>query len=569
MAAVSYNVAATFPAGTVVGVYGTQPETDTPVGPQITSGTVASNGTLALDLTEGFEYWLAAQVSSVWRQLNVYVPLPSDTGGGIDDADLAAEAATRAAADTALANADVEIAADVAVLKEAPLNVKAVEFGAEGDGTTNDTAAIQLALTTAAAATAGRGHVYVPPGEYDIYDEITASKNVAVECAGSWATVFTCKESDAGLRFDHDVSGALGRGPKSGGFRINMAETSLLGLELTHGVNISFEDIRIDSPAAQGVAMLMLDCQNCDFDGLDMEAKGGGEGPAGTRGLVLDSGASGNNFYGFRANEFMGPHVSFRHTAEAGSGVDQPRNNWFWGNMIERTTTSTSNNNTPYLIYFRAGAHNGFVGGNVSGTTDDADPGVNYPLVRIDNAGDTGPGAPTATRMFFREVTFNGELFSGPTRRALVFETSGSYMYGSVESCTFGNIRHLMSFDNSNHQMKEQGNFVDEAVTSRYLGTSSFQRANFISTTSGTLDTNRGQTKYFYAGGSADLTTVTNEVESGYTITVEFYASRTVKNATDNIMLSGGADMAATDNDMLRLVYDGDGYWHEIGRCIK
>ena len=59
-------------------------------------------------------------------------------------------------------------------------------YGARGDGTTDDTAAIQAAATAAGAA--GGGRVYLPPGTYKITSRITLYSNVEVEMSSD-ATV--------------------------------------------------------------------------------------------------------------------------------------------------------------------------------------------------------------------------------------------------------------------------------------------------------------------------------------------------------------------------------------------
>ncbi len=461
---------------------------------------------------------------------------------------------------------DLEDRLYAARLEGLPLNVTHSDYGADPTGVADSTNAINDALGDVNPGE--KGIVYIPPGTYKITDPLTVKEGVALVGAGSYATVINCASADSKVYFDQSVGG--GRGPLSGGFRINMAETATTGMQLDLCVNRSFDDIRIDSPAANGTALLLNDAQNCCFTGIDLEAKGGGEGPAGTRGLVFDMGASGNNFYGFRCNEFMGPHVSYRMTAAAWSGVDMPRHNWLWGVMIERTTTSTAGNNKPCLIYHRAGDNNGICGGNISGTTDDADPATEYALVEMNNSGDTGPGAKTCTRPIFRDLKFNGEIWSG-TRRAIGFDCNGTFFYGLVEGCTVGNVRYMMRLTSeSSHCMREQNNFVDELVTSRYTGSSAYMRANFTSTTGGTITPRRGQVRYFYAGGAADLTTVNpSAVETGFVATLEFYASRTVKHGTGNIYLAGTADFSATANDILRLVYDGAGGWHECGRTVK
>lgn len=55
--------------------------------------------------------------------------------------------------------------ADIAVIKEAPLNAQAAEFGAIGQGTV-DTAALQAFLTAVANPNTGKGHGIIPTGHY-------------------------------------------------------------------------------------------------------------------------------------------------------------------------------------------------------------------------------------------------------------------------------------------------------------------------------------------------------------------------------------------------------------------
>ena len=83
-------------------------------------------------------------------------------------------------------------------------NVK--EFGAKGDGTTDDTSAIQAAIT-AAAATGGR--VVFPPGVY-LVSNLTGASNVQLWGAGASATtVSTNNVEGTTLRFKSGSSGDM------------------------------------------------------------------------------------------------------------------------------------------------------------------------------------------------------------------------------------------------------------------------------------------------------------------------------------------------------------------------
>lgn len=72
-------------------------------------------------------------------------------------------------------------------------------YGAAGDGTTNDTTAIQNAINAAIAA--GGGTVYLPPGSYKITTVLTLGGNIHLRGAGRWASVILAVGC-SGLTYD-------------------------------------------------------------------------------------------------------------------------------------------------------------------------------------------------------------------------------------------------------------------------------------------------------------------------------------------------------------------------------
>lgn len=79
-------------------------------------------------------------------------------------------------------------------------NVKASTYGAVGDGSTDDTSAIQAAATAASAA--GGGTVYFPPGTYKVTSGLTFAAGVTIQGASSSAsTIAFAGTFNVGIQF--------------------------------------------------------------------------------------------------------------------------------------------------------------------------------------------------------------------------------------------------------------------------------------------------------------------------------------------------------------------------------
>lgn len=99
-----------------------------------------------------------------------------------------------------------------------PVNVKGAAFGAIGDGTTDDTAAIQAAINAVGAA--GGGVVYFPPGSYKTTSTVTLAQNVSLvgsnpfygyTAGSSKTTLITCSTSGVTI-IDTPTTGVTGCG---------------------------------------------------------------------------------------------------------------------------------------------------------------------------------------------------------------------------------------------------------------------------------------------------------------------------------------------------------------------
>lgn len=83
------------------------------------------------------------------------------------------------------------------------LNVK--DFGAVGDGTTDDTAAIQAAITAV-----GAGRLYFPPGTYKITSTLNMARYLTIEGAGYKSSIISYNGTGAGLKMASTINTSTG-----------------------------------------------------------------------------------------------------------------------------------------------------------------------------------------------------------------------------------------------------------------------------------------------------------------------------------------------------------------------
>lgn len=145
-------------------------------------------------------------------------------------------------------------------------NVKDPAYGAVGNGSTDDTAAIQAALD--AAQTAGGGIVFFPKGTYPIGSALTVAAGVSLLGAGPGASVIALNV-DAGSGMLSFAASALGQSVDSLGFVPSVA-TSRASILTNNGTRLTVRNCNFGSSTYSGSlscghANTTIDIDNCTF----------------------------------------------------------------------------------------------------------------------------------------------------------------------------------------------------------------------------------------------------------------------------------------------------------------
>lgn len=200
-------------------------------------------------------------------------------------------------------------------------------FGATGDGVTDDTAAIQAAIDSI-RSTAARGTVLAPRGEYLITGKIEIPYNVNLIGQGGSAgfgantagTQFIAGHADAQLCFGETDEDYGGLGGYSGHFAMNgmdLADRVDGFLYIYRVVGRTFMDICVYDTAGDGVHMAIG--QNCTFISLDIETIGG-------TGLTLDRGVGNYKFVRCEIASCGDYHLKSVQTTDPGDNPYYTRN---------------------------------------------------------------------------------------------------------------------------------------------------------------------------------------------------------------------------------------------------
>ena len=335
------------------------------------------------------------------------------------------------------------------MIADAAVNVK--DFGAVGDGVTDDTTAIQAALTyatpsssTTFVATGGKS-VHLPAGKYKISGELSIPAFVNLIGEGKGLSTIVC--STSGSKVKYSDRSTTNRGGLSKGFTIDGNDISTNPLFIGLAVEREFSDIDVVDSAADG--LIIEAAQNCVFTACGFQHNGS----AGTgSNIAIDYGAGNNRFVGCEINRGAQNNVRFRQSGTSPSGAfTVPTQNRFYGCMIERFDDESNFNAT---IFHGNGRLNKFDKCDISctGVTSTS----NLPLVKMERT-DTGKASSL--------LSFDSCSFSGTASYTTVFDGQGAS--GATISAQFTGYNffenHSKVFRINDHIIVDIDKFLDSS----------------------------------------------------------------------------------------------------------
>lgn len=240
-----------------------------------------------------------------------------------------------------------------------------VDYGAAGDSSTDDYAAIVAAIT---AATPTKGTVVFPPslGDYMISAGLDIPDGVSLQSYGGPVTLKASQSMDWMVRVDYTISIVGNRKGRIIGLVLDGNSLADIGWYIGLGVQRYWE--RCDATGCNDTGWLLNGTQNCVFVACDTEDNGDGAHPNGG-GMRLNHGAGNNLFlrgeYNRNADHQLVICDSDAIDAEvafpAGTFAAGPTSNHWLGCVFERAAATTTSQ-----IYVRAGKDNQWLGCNIA-----------------------------------------------------------------------------------------------------------------------------------------------------------------------------------------------------------
>ena len=216
------------------------------------------------------------------------------------------------------------------------------DYGATGNGVTDDTAAIQAAINAASAASTN-GRVVLPAGTYAISDPLTISADgVALLGMAGWAqTVILCTTADSGIVVDKG-GGAITYQAEIGNLCIGGNSQGTTGLKLVNANESVFHDILLVNTVTQAIQLQGDYCGLNSYERIAIDVA-----TTNAIGVSVEGGI--NNW--FRNCNFFGGTTAFAF--DGGVSTLQIDACWFenWDTVLGFDHTTA--NQIAYNIYLR------------------------------------------------------------------------------------------------------------------------------------------------------------------------------------------------------------------------
>jgi parallel beta-helix repeat protein len=259
------------------------------------------------------EYWIVRRENGLWQLDSL-----AEASGTVATGDSLLES------ETLWTPSGERFLTTISVRKEAPINPKYPEFGAIGDGSTNDAAALQAAANKAAG-----GALFVPPGAYQIDAQINLPNNIDVTGAGEGVTVLRQAAPSISMLTATNKSNVHlskltldgNKGAVTGGNPINFVGTTMFSIVTIEVKSAWNNSILIDAAASEG----RVEACYLHDGGSALSGSGG-------HGVALSSGCIGIVITGNRLKEIY----------SSGVNVSDSYRCVVNGNSIERATVNNS-----------------------------------------------------------------------------------------------------------------------------------------------------------------------------------------------------------------------------------
>ena len=335
--------------------------------------------------------------------------------------------------------------------------VSVKDFGAVGDGTTNDTTAVQNALNSGASV------VYIPAGTYLISTKLTFSCNIYGDGATSIIKTvgdITALESTTSYGFIKSIKITSNGGGSTNNHGLVLKYCARSLIESVWVVSMGYYGIWIDSTSGSNNLLNLSNVQSVSNGNHGIYVSGGVDNNAMTfeNVDVRSNGASGLVFNSPSASSIS--NCNFLNSVSAQSNV--ARGIAFFGAYARNNVgvVYLEGNGTTDL-YFDSTAHGNFIQTTNDGTTITDDNGYNTIL---------SAGSAPSSRYTFNSVDFvQARIYNGTNVGQLTFTQSGDRAFAiTTIGTTAASKTTFAKGATASHSVEVEGSF--QATSPSFIG---------------------------------------------------------------------------------------------------